>query len=63
MANTGKNIYILMSDNLSEETERQMQEDTLEQLYGEDYVYIVCEDDGAFIVNEEGSSVLIQEYF
>lgn len=57
-----KNVYIYLSDELTETAEKNMQETVLNDLYGEDYVYIVCEDDKAFIVNEEGSSILIQEH-
>lgn len=57
-----KNVYIYLSDTISDEFEQGVQETTLNDLYGEDYVFIVCED-GSFITNEEGSSILIQEYF
>lgn len=57
-----KSVYIYVSDQANEEIENEMQTNTLEELYGDEYVYIVCED-GAFMSNEEGTSVLVQEYF
>lgn len=57
-----KNVYIYLSDAMSDETEKTFQEEVLNDLYGDDYIYIVCEDN-SFITNEEGSSILIQEYF
>lgn len=57
-----KQVYIYTSTDLTERSEISAQEQMLDDLYGEDYIYIVCED-GSFITNEEGNSVLIQEYF
>lgn len=61
MSKTGKNIYIYRSDDLSDESIKNAQEQILDDLYGEDYVFIVYED-SSFIADEAESSILIQEY-
>lgn len=58
-----KKVNIYFSSEQSEDVEKSMQESALESLYGDDVIYIVCEADNSFIVNEEGSGVLIQEHF
>jgi len=58
-----KKVNIYFSPDQNEDVEKSMQESTLETLYGEDCIYIVCESDNSFITNEEGNSVLIQEHF
>ncbi len=61
MSKKAKNIYIYRSSDLTDQSEQTAQEQILESLYGDDYVFLVYED-GGFIANENDSSVLIQEY-
>lgn len=61
MGKKAKNIYIYRSSDLTDQSEKSAQEQILDNLYGEDYVFLVYED-GGLIANESESSVLIQEY-
>lgn len=56
------NVHIYASDNLSADAEKILQEETLENEYGDSYIYLVTEDN-SLIANETETSVLIQEYF
>lgn len=55
-------IYIYASDEISEKSIAERQEEVLTEKYGEEFVFIVCEDN-SFISNDEETAVLIQEYF
>lgn len=61
MSEKGKNVYIYRSSELTEQSEKSAQEQILDELYGDDYVFVIYED-GSFIADESDSSVLIQEY-
>ena len=61
MSKEGKNIYIYRSSNVADESEKTAQKQILDDLYGDEAVFLIYED-GNFIANEDESSVLVQEY-
>lgn len=61
MSKEGKNIYIYRSLDLADKNDKNAQQQVLEDLYGNEAVFITCED-GSFISNDDESSILIQEY-
>jgi hypothetical protein len=55
-------IYIFTDGSVAEKYENEIQEQYLEDYFG-DYIFIVCEDGDTLITNEEGNAVFVQEYF
>ena len=53
--------YIFASDELSDESFNDIQNDVLEENFGE-YVFIISESGNATFSTDEGSAMIIQEY-
>lgn len=53
--------YIISSEGMSDDILNAQQEEILESLY-EDRIFIVSEKGASFIVNEEDTMALVQEY-